>query len=74
MLGAQCLPGLPTSLSILLTSCPAFWGLEKLQDVEEMSSGRPTAWGGGLRGHRGARPSKGIPRVGPSCERVNYMC
>lgn len=51
MLGAQghpqCLPGLPTPLSILLTSCPAFWGLEKLQDVEEMSSGRPTAWGGG---------------------------
>lgn len=64
MLGAQghphCLPGLPIPPSILLTSCPAFGGLEKLQGVEEMSSGRPAAWGEGLWGQE-SKTSRGIP-------------
>lgn len=38
-------PVLPTPPSILLTSCSAFWGQEQRQDVEEVSSNSPTAWG-----------------------------
>lgn len=40
-------PVLPTLPSILLTSCSAFWGLKRRQDMEEVSSSSPTASGAG---------------------------
>lgn len=71
-----CLLSLPAPPGILVTSCPAFWRLEKLQDVEEVSSSSLTAWGAGeqdspflsvqLRARRSSRALGGTPTRCPA--------